>query len=251
MCSGGSQVDILLDFLNSFAAGAIAAEQRTIAADQYVLAGSGSPLDASDQVFLADQQECQFSLAACWASTDIALGASPCEAGAFQSQLLAENNAFGDNGAVFSDSAGNFVLGTLASLGAGGVAQIGVEAIFDAIASDAVDAAAGGGVAVYTSADAAGNVNYVGITNDIARRASEQLASKGISIRAIAGLEDLTREDARAVEQVLIEEYGGPSGGQLLNKINSISKTNPIYQQSVQRGCAILAGVGFNAPNVC
>lgn len=49
------------------------------------------------------------------------------------------------------------------------------------------------------------------------------------------------RADAKAVEQVLIEHYGGPNGGQLLNKINSIAPSNPIYASSIQRGCAILA----------
>jgi hypothetical protein len=49
---------------------------------------------------------------------------------------------------------------------------------------------------------------------------------------------------------VLIEENDGP-GGQLLNKINSIAQSNPIYGQSIQRGCAILATIGYAAPNVC
>ncbi len=31
------------------------------------------------------------------------------------------------------------------------------------------------------------------------------------------------RMDARILEQQLINQYGGPNGGQLLNKINSIS----------------------------
>ena len=59
-----------------------------------------------------------------------------------------------------------------------------------------------------------------------------------------------SRADARAVEQVLIEEYGGP-GGQLLNKINSISRSNPAYAPSIERGCAILAAAGVAATNVC
>lgn len=80
----------------------------------------------------------------------------------------------------------------------------------------------------YTSTNSAGDVNYVGITNNIERRAAEQLASKGISINPIDGLENLSRSDARAVEQVLIEENGGPGGGQLLNKINSIARSNPV-----------------------
>jgi hypothetical protein len=109
-----------------------------------------------------------------------------------------------------------------------------------------------GDVSVYTSTNPAGDVDYVGITNNLARRAAEQLAGKGIDIEAIDGLSgNLSRADARAVEQVLIEEYGGSGGGQLINKINSISPNNPIYQQSIQRGCAILASVGYSAPNVC
>ncbi len=65
-----------------------------------------------------------------------------------------------------------------------------------------------GNVAVYTSENA-GEINYVGITNNIERRAAEQLASKGINIEPIQGLQNLSRADARAVEQVLIEENGG------------------------------------------
>jgi RHS repeat-associated protein len=119
------------------------------------------------------------------------------------------------------------------------------------IAHAAEDAVNTGDVSVYTSTSSAGDVNYVGITNNIERRAAEQLASKGISINPINGLENLSRSDARAVEQVLIEENGGPGGGQLLNKINTIARSNPIYEQSIQRGCELLAAVGQSAPNVC
>lgn len=104
---------------------------------------------------------------------------------------------------------------------------------------------------MYTSTDAAGDVNYVGITNNIERRAAEHLAEKGISISPINGLENLSRADARSVEQVLIEENGGTGGGQLLNKINSIATSNPAYASSIQRGCALLAAVGYAAPGVC
>jgi hypothetical protein len=107
-----------------------------------------------------------------------------------------------------------------------------------------------GNVAVYTSENA-GEINYVGITNNIERRAAEQLASKGINIEPIQGLQNLSRADARAVEQVLIEENGGPGGGQLLNKINSIAQSNEIYGQSIQRGCALLGGIGYSAPSIC
>lgn len=50
------------------------------------------------------------------------------------------------------------------------------------------------------------------------------------------------RDQHRAVEQVLIKENGGPGGGQHLNKINSIARSNPIYEQSIQRGCEIPCG---------
>jgi hypothetical protein len=49
--------------------------------------------------------------------------------------------------------------------------------------------------------------------------------------------ENLSRSDARAVEQVLIEEY---SLNNLLNIINSIARTNPIYEESIARGKEIL-----------
>ncbi|MGO8688142.1 MAG: hypothetical protein ACLQLG_00770 [Thermoguttaceae bacterium] len=99
---------------------------------------------------------------------------------------------------------------------------------------------------VYQSVDAEGNVQYVGITNDIERRAAEQMAVNGIEIDAIDGLENLSRSDARAVEQVLIETYGlGTNGGTLLNQINSIAESNPIYEQAIQRGSQILQQVGL------
>ncbi len=85
----------------------------------------------------------------------------------------------------------------------------------------------------------------------MAQRAMEQLAERGIVIDAMKGLTQLSSADAHSVEQVIIEENGGPNGSQLLNKINSISPQNPIYQQSILRGCAILAAVGYSAPNVC
>lgn len=99
---------------------------------------------------------------------------------------------------------------------------------------------------VYQSLDASGNVNYIGITNDLERRAAEQLGQKGIRIQAIPGLTNLSRTDAQAVEQVLIENYGlGKNGGTLINKINSISPTNPIYPKAFQRGTQILQTVKY------
>jgi filamentous hemagglutinin len=72
------------------------------------------------------------------------------------------------------------------------------------------------------------------------------MAQKGISIDAIPGLTNLSRADARSVEQVLIEQYGlGRNGGTLLNKINSIATSNPAYGASIARGKQLLALVGL------
>jgi hypothetical protein len=92
--------------------------------------------------------------------------------------------------------------------------------------------------------NAAGEVQYVGITNNLARRAAEHLASKGIQVEKVLG--GLSRSDARAVEQALIEIHGlGRNAGTLLNRINSISSSNPAYAQQVQRGYDILKTIGY------
>lgn len=84
------------------------------------------------------------------------------------------------------------------------------------------------------------------MTNNMARRASEQ-AARGLAIRPIRGLGNLTRADARAVEQVLIEKYGlAKNGGTLLNKINSISPLNPNYGGSIIRGRQLLNQAGYS-----
>ncbi|MBV8226260.1 MAG: hypothetical protein JO232_13840 [Verrucomicrobia bacterium] len=72
------------------------------------------------------------------------------------------------------------------------------------------------------------------------------MTEKGIEIRAVPGLQNLSRADARAVEQVLIETYGlGKNGGTLLNKINSISPNNPAYVDALKRGLEILRQAGY------
>lgn len=90
-------------------------------------------------------------------------------------------------------------------------------------------------------------IKYVGITSQFAIRQATHLREKGIFIEK--ALEGLSKADARAVEQVLIEMYklGGKSGqtGQLLNKINSISAKNPAYGQSLQRGMELLKDIKF------
>ncbi|HKY21466.1 MAG TPA: SpvB/TcaC N-terminal domain-containing protein [Vicinamibacterales bacterium] len=102
----------------------------------------------------------------------------------------------------------------------------------------------GGNVVYHSVVD--GKTIYVGITNNVERRAAEHLAKKGIVIDAIPGLTNLTRADARAVEQVLIEFHGlGKNGGTLINKINSIAKTNPRYADALIRGRQLLQQVGY------
>jgi filamentous hemagglutinin len=49
---------------------------------------------------------------------------------------------------------------------------------------------------------------YVGITDDIVKRGQAHLREKGITIDRIEGLQNLSRADARAVEQTLIDYHG-------------------------------------------
>jgi hypothetical protein len=89
-----------------------------------------------------------------------------------------------------------------------------------------------------------GVTQYVGITNNFLRRSMEH--SGRFNIQRIPGLGKLSRFDARAVEQVLIEKYQlQKNGGILLNRINSIAKTNPIYDEAIKRGTEILNQIGF------
>ncbi|ELM3645112.1 RHS repeat-associated core domain-containing protein [Flavobacterium psychrophilum] len=89
-----------------------------------------------------------------------------------------------------------------------------------------------------------GITKYVGITNNFARREAEHLAKKGIKIEPL--MQGLTRTDARAVEQALIEINGlSKNGGTLKNIINSISKLNPKYSQQLERGYELLKSIGY------
>jgi RHS repeat-associated protein len=84
---------------------------------------------------------------------------------------------------------------------------------------------------------------YVGITRDFQTRASYWSNQNGWQIQPISGLyKALSRLDARAVEQVLIEHFGIDN---LANKINSIAASNPIYTDAIQRGRDILNARGF------
>lgn len=69
---------------------------------------------------------------------------------------------------------------------------------------------------------------------------------KAMGIQIYPLVSGLTRSAARAVEQALINIHGmGKSGGTLLNKINSIAKTNPTYAQQLLRGYRILQKIGY------
>jgi RHS repeat-associated protein len=126
----------------------------------------------------------------------------------------------------------------------GGFIGQGIGLGIEALADGAGGAINTGTNAVYRSVNAAGEVQYVGITNSLATRAGQHAGR--FAIEEIPGLSNLSRTDARAVEQVLIETHGlASNGGTLLNKINSIASTNPGYAQALQRGAQILEQVGY------
>lgn len=84
---------------------------------------------------------------------------------------------------------------------------------------------------------------YIGMTQNFPQRAAYWFSKNGWDIKPMPRLfENLSRSDARAVEQVLIEHYGLSN---LTNQINSIAATNPIYPSAVQRGNEILQMIGF------
>gem|GEM_PF-5993935 len=78
---------------------------------------------------------------------------------------------------------------------------------------------------------------YFGMTGDIVRRAAEHARTTGLIINPIPRLGYLSRFDARAVEQVLIERAGLEN---LVNRINSIATSNPNYEEAIRRGEELL-----------
>jgi RHS repeat-associated protein len=96
---------------------------------------------------------------------------------------------------------------------------------------------------VYHSVDE-GVTQYVGITDNLARRSAQHLSKKGIRIEPL--MQGLSRADARAVEQTLIEIHGlSKNGGTLINKINSIATSNPTYGSQLRRGYELLKSIGY------
>jgi len=128
--------------------------------------------------------------------------------------------------------------------GAPGLGLAGVEAIEAADAEILVARGPGGDYSVYHSIGPAGETQYAGMTNNVLRRAREHMRIKGFNIDEL--MNNLSRTDARAVEQALIETHGlGKNGGTLLNRINSISPNNPVYAQQLQRGYDLLQTIGY------
>lgn len=87
-----------------------------------------------------------------------------------------------------------------------------------------------GSYAVYQGLDAANTVRYVGITKRLpSLRFSEHLNSTGtgkefLRYEVIEDAQGLLRNQARTLEQTLINQYGMQrNGGLLLNKVNSIA----------------------------
>jgi hypothetical protein len=137
-------------------------------------------------------------------------------------------------------------VGTTTLPGVGGLKALGIGAKTvkgaKAAGASTQTSVVTGRTAVYVAKSEAGEVIYVGISRDLQARAAAHLREKGIRIIPLEGLGKLSPADARAVEQVLIEEFGLSN---LLNKINSISAKNPIYSDAIRRGQDILRSVGF------
>jgi hypothetical protein len=111
-----------------------------------------------------------------------------------------------------------------------GIPAVGGVAIRSGKAADAA-------YTVYRGVDEAGVVRYIGITKrNVAERMAEHLKALGsgkeaLRFEAIQGTGNLTRNEARIMEQTKINTYGlQKNGGTLVNKINSIALTSPLYQ---------------------
>ncbi len=75
---------------------------------------------------------------------------------------------------------------------------------------------------------------YAGITNDINRRAREH--ARGLRIDIFQVGNNLTRGEARAIEQAMLIRAGGPKTKGFYNKINSISATHYYYDDALEWG---------------
>ncbi len=97
---------------------------------------------------------------------------------------------------------------------------------------------------VYISVEK-GAVEYVGFTKRFLARQLEHLAI-GRNVDKIVGLTNLTYDQARGVEQALIDFHGlAKNGGTLSNLINSIHYLNPKYEERLLQGFELLRKVGY------
>lgn len=99
-----------------------------------------------------------------------------------------------------------------------------------------------GKTSVYVSRDAQGNINYVGITDNIHKRTMQhKYAGKGIVPEEV--ISGISRKDARGIEQVLIDMYGHcikeNGATNLLNKINSIARNNTAMNPFIDIGTKV------------
>jgi RHS repeat-associated protein len=160
------------------------------------------------------------------------------------------NNGYGDAAIQLSQDSRvwNWLIsnpikgGALVGIGSG-LTAFAAEAALAKLASAYAGYLASSINVVYVSVES-GVTKYVGITNDFARRAAEHMSKTGISIEPL--MKGLSRADAKAVEQALINIHKlGKNGGTLLNRINSIAKSNPEYAKIVQRGYDLLKSIGY------
>ena len=100
----------------------------------------------------------------------------------------------------------------------------------------------GGGITPYIGINLLTGETYIGITNNIIRRGVEHLHNN-IAITPVSSLlKNLSRYEAKAVEQALINRTGL---GNLLNKINSISPGSAGYSAAIQLGEGLLKAAGL------
>ncbi len=92
-----------------------------------------------------------------------------------------------------------------------------------------------GGNTVYQSTNPDGSPEYVGITNNLGRRANEHRGTR--DIEPILGLDNLSRQDARDVEEALIVHYDLDN---LSNGRHEISPRRPEYQDRLTNGRNII-----------
>jgi len=119
---------------------------------------------------------------------------------------------------------GGTIVGSAVAKGSSFVAARLGSQIAGRFAKHATNTTSIGGKTCVYSCEVGGITRYVGITDDIVKRGQAHLRERGIIIDQIPGMANLSRADARAVEQTLINYHGlGKNGGTLINKINSIS----------------------------